>query len=438
MSTGFATALLFGVMTLAIFSGAPIALAMGFSSLAVAFFLWGPDSLNLVATSTMGVMQSTLLLAIPLFVLMANFLQRSGIADDLYEFMYHSFGRLKGGLGVGSVVICTIFAAMSGVSAAATVSMGLIALPSMLNRGYDKSITMGCIMAGGALGVLIPPSVPLIVYAVISKVSVAGLFAGAILPGLLLSTLFIVYILVATQLNPKLGPPIPREERVPPAAVLIKLKSIILPALIIVAIFWAMFSGLATPTEASAIGAASAMISAAVHRRLSLSLIWESCTETLRMTAMILWIIVTATWLTNVYAAIGGPQFVVELVNELGVNRWVILSGILAILIVLGCFMDVSGIILLTVPIFDPVIRSLGFDSLWFGVLFVVAMETAYLTPPFGMNLFYMRAIVPPGITMADIYRSVPAFLILQILGLIACVIFPEIITYLPGRLVGN
>jgi tripartite ATP-independent transporter DctM subunit len=433
MSPGESTALLFGTLTLAVFAGAPLALGIGFSALTTSYLLWGPASINLVATSTMGTMLSTLLLAIPLFILMAKFLQKSGIADDLYDLMYHLLGRIRGGLGVGSVMICTVFAAMSGVSAAATVSMGVIALPSMLSRGYDKSISLGSVMAGGALGVLMPPSCPIIVYAFISRLSVGKLFAGAIFPALVLSALFITYIIVITQVKPSLGPAIPAEERVPFKSVLYKFLALILPMMIIISIFGSIFSGLATPTEASAIGALGAIICVGIRGKLNLGLIWECCTETLKITAMILWIITTATWLTNVYAAISGPRFIAEIVANLGANRWVILSGILFVLIVLGCFMDVSGIIMLCVPVFNPVIKTLGFDPLWFALLFLVSLETAYLTPPFGINLFYMKAIVPPDIDMADIYRSVPPFILLQVLGLIFVMIFPQIITYLPN-----
>jgi len=438
VSTGTATLLLFVLLTVVIFAGPPLALGIGFTALVVAFFLWGPASLNRVATSTMGTMLSTLLLAIPLFILMAKFLERSGLAEDLYDLMYHLLGRRKGGLGVGTVIICTIFAAMAGVTAAATVSMGLIALPSMLKRGYDKSLSIGCIMAGGALGVLIPPSVPFIVYGLVSRISVGKLFAGGIPAGLVLSLLFIIYIIIATRINPSLGPALPPEERLPFRQVAGKFMALLLPLLIIAAIFGAMFSGAATPTEASAIGALGAIISASVRGRFSWSLVWESCVETMKITVMIVWIIATATWISNVYAAISGPQFVIEIVQNLGANRWIIMAGMQIVLIILGCFMDVSGIIMLTVPVFDPVIRFLGFDPLWFGVLFVVNMEMAYLTPPFGVNLFYMKGIAPPGITTTDIYRSITPFLLLQLIGLIILMVVPEIILSLPNYLFGG
>jgi tripartite ATP-independent transporter DctM subunit len=433
-----ATLLLFVLLTVVIFAGPPLSLGIGFVALVVAFFLWGPASLNMVATSTLGTMLSTLLLAIPLFILMAKFLEKSGLAEDLYDLMYHLLGRMRGGLGVGTVIICTIFAAMAGVTAAATVSMGLIALPSMLKRGYSKNLSIGAILAGGALGVLIPPSVPFIVYGLVSRLSVGKLFAGGIPAGLVLSSLFIIYIIIATRLNPSLGPALPSTERLPFRRVWSKFMALLLPLLIIGAIFGAMFSGAATPTEASAIGALGAMVSAAVQRRLSWSVIWDSCVETMKITVMILWIITTATWISNVYAAISGPQFVIEVVQNLGANRWVILAGIQIVLIILGCFMDVSGIIMLTVPVFDPVIRYLGFDPLWFGVLFVVNMEMAYLTPPFGVNLFYMKGIAPPGITTADIYRSITPFLLLQLTGLIILMVVPEIILFLPNMIFGG
>ena len=437
MNVGLATLLLFGILALLIATGTPVAFAIGFTALLVALFLWGPAGLNMVATSTLGTMLSTLLLAIPLFVLMANFLQKSGIADDLYALMYNSLGRLRGGLAVGTVVICTMFAAMAGISGAGTVSMGLIALPSMLKRNYDKRMAIGSIMAGGALGVLIPPSVAFIMYGLVSGVSVGKLFAGGIFPGLLLSTLFIIYIIVRSHLNPSLGPELPREERVPLRAVLFQLKALILPVLIIVGVLGSIFSGLATPTEASAVGAVGAIISAGIHRKLNWALVKECSNETLKITAMILWIIVAATWLTTVYAAIGGPQFINELVQVLGVSRWIILIGMQVILIILGMFMDASGIILITVPIFMPIIRMLGFDPLWFGVLFMVNMEMGFLTPPFGVNLFYMKGIVPKGITMGDIYRSIIPFVFLQLTGLIIVVLVPEIALFLPRLIFG-
>jgi len=433
VTEGIATILLFAVLMLMIATGLPLAFSIGFTSLLVAVTLWGPNALNIVATSTLGTMLGTLLLAIPLFVLMANFLQRSGIADDLYGLMYSSLGRIRGGLAVGTVIICTMFAAMAGISGAATVTMGLIALPSMLKRNYDKTIAIGSICAGGALGVLIPPSVAFIMYGLVSGVSVGKLFAGGMLPGLLLSSLFIIYILVRSHLNPKLGPELPPAERASLTAVLKQLKALILPLLLIIGVLGSIFAGIATPTEASAVGALGAIIATGICRKLNWTLVKDCCNETLKITAMILWIIVASTWLSTVYAAIGGPLFINELIESWSVSRWVILFGMQAVLIVLGMFMDTSGIIMITVPVFYHVIRMLAFDPLWFGVVFMMNMEMGFLTPPFGVNLFYMKGIVPEGVTMGDIYRSVVPFVLLQLTGLVIVILVPGIATLIPN-----
>ena len=431
------TLLLFGTLVVILVLGTPFAFALGATAVLFAWLLWGPGSLNMVAITTLGTMLTTLFLAVPLFILMGNFLQRSGIADDLYGLMYSLLGRIRGGLAVGTIVICTMFAAMAGISGAATVTMGVVALPSMLKRNYDKRMAMGSISAGGALGILIPPSVTMILYGVMATVSVGKLFAGGLLPGLLLSTLFIIYILIRSRLNPEMGPALPPEERVPLRAVLSQLRAVVLPVLLIIAVLGSIFSGIATPTEAAAVGAFGAIMATGIHRKLSWRLVQECSTETLRLTCMVIWIAVCAIWLSSVYTATGGPEFVNQVVQSLEVNRWLIIIGMQAILFGLGMMMDPAGIIFITVPIFIPIITMLGFDPVWFGILFVMNMEMAYLTPPFGFNLFYMKAIAPKGITMVDIYRSVIPFVLLQLIGLIVVMIFPKIATLLPSLLFG-
>lgn len=437
MAEGLVIILLFSTMLVMLLMGAPFAFSIGATALLFAYFLWGPNSLAMVATNTFGIMKSTFFLAVPLFILMGNFLQRSGIADNLYELVYNSLGRVRGGLAVGTVIICTMFAAMAGISGAATISMGLIALPSMFKRNYDKSIAMGCISAGGALGILIPPSVTMIIYGTVCGVSIGRLFAGGILPGLLLATLFIVYILIRAALNPSIGPALPREGRASLRVIISQLPALILPIFLIVAVLGSMFSGLATPTEAAAVGALGAIVAAAINRRLNWSLTMECCRETLKYTAMILWIVICAYWLSSTFAALGGGMIVEELVGTSGLNRWVILICIQAMLMVMGCLMDSGGIIIITAPIFAPIIRLLNFDPTWFGILFIVNMEMSFLTPPFGVNLFYMRAIVPPGITMGDIYRSIIPFVLLQLTGLFIVMLVPEIALFIPRLLFG-
>jgi len=433
MSIEVITVLLFSCLVIAIAAGIPLAFSLGGTAVIFAFFIWGPSSLYMFPNSARGTMENIILIAIPLFIFMGNVLEKSGIAEDLYAFMYHLFSGIKGGLAAGTVAICTIFAAMSGVSAAATVTMGLIALPSMLRRNYDKHIAAGCIMAGGALGVLIPPSVTMIVYAMVSGESVGRLFLGGVVPGLLLSSMFVLYILVRCQIQPHLGPAVPREERLPLRTVIPSFTGLTFSVLIIVGVLGAIFTGIATPTEAAAVGAFLSSIAALLKRSLSSAFFGDVLTRTLELTVMCLWIVVAANWFASVYHAIGAPALMREIVDSLRVNRWIILIITQLTFLVLGCFMDPIGIIMIAGPIFVPVIKDLGFNPLWFGVVFVVNMEMALLTPPFGVNLFYLKGVSPPGISMADLYRSIGPFVGIQMLCLLLIIIFPQLVLFLPG-----
>jgi tripartite ATP-independent transporter DctM subunit len=438
VTIGLLTTLLFGSIVVLLIVGTPIAFALGAVAILFSLFVVGPKSLNIMPAQSLGVMQTFVFTAVPLFIVMAAFLERSGIADELYGFMYGLLGRIRGGLAVGTVIICTIFAAMAGISGAATVTMGLIALPSMFKRGYDKRMVMGCIQAGGALGILIPPSITMILYGVMAGESVGRLFAGGVFSGLLLATLFIAYILIRCRLQPNLGPSLPREERIALFASIKQSRALILPVSIVAAVIGMIFSGIATPTEAAAVGAFGAIISVIVKRKLTWRLTGEAIRDTVLLTGMLGWIAICALWIASVYQAIGGQKFVGELISGLEVNRWIILAGMQLIYIFLGMFMDVVGIIFVTIPVFVPIIKLLGFDPLWFGILFVMNMEMAYLTPPFGINLFYMKGLVPPGITMGDIYRSVIPFVLLQLLGLVIVAAVPPIATFLPNLLFGK
>ena len=427
------TILLFGSLIGALALGIPLAFSLGGIAIIFSFFVWGPHSLYAFANLAKGTMHSILLIAIPLFIFMANILERSGIGDDLYELMYNLLSFLKGGLAAGTVVISTIFAAMSGVSGAATVTMGVIALPSMLKRGYDREIALGSISAGGALGILIPPSITMIVYALMSGESVGKLFMGGVFPGLLLSTMFIVYILVRSQIQPYLGPAVPKGERLPFRKTLSLSKGLVLPVFIITGVLGSIFTGIATPTEAAAVGAFLTVIASLMKRTLTWGILRGSLNRTLQLSVMCLWIVLGATWFSSVYHAIGAPDLIREIINSLGVNRWLILVGIQFTFFILGMLMDPIGIIMITTPVFIPVITQLGFDTLWFGVVFVVNMEMALMTPPFGANLFYLKGVVPPEISMGDIYRSIVPFVGLQMIGLVIVIIFPQIITFLPS-----
>ncbi len=436
MSIELITVLLFGALILFLALGLPLAFVLGGVGVVGSYFLWGDRGMYLIATQVWASMGKFTLLAIPLFIFMAMILERAGVADDLYTLMHRWMGPLPGGLAIGTVIICTIFAAMAGISGAATVSMGIIALPAMLNRGYDKTIAMGCISGGGALGILIPPSVPMILYATLTGVSIGGLFAGGILPGLLLATLFIIYIGVRCHFQPTLGPPLPVEERVSWREKIISLRAVLLPIMIIIMVLGSIYAGICTATEASALGCVGAIISAVVYRKLNWTLIKEACFRTAALTALIIWILIGAYGFTAVYTGTGAHVLMEHIMMSIPGGRWAILITMQIIFFILGCILDPVGIIMICTPVFVPVITALGFDPLWFGVLFVMNMEMGYLTPPFGFNLFYMKAIAPPGITMTDIYRSIVPFVILQGIGLIIVIIFPEIALWLPKLMV--
>ena len=433
MSIELVTVLLFGALILFLALGLPLAFVLGGVGVVGSYLLWGDRGLYLITTQAYASMGKFTLLAIPLFIFMAMILERAGVADDLYTLMHRWMGPLPGGLAIGTVIICTIFAAMSGISGAATVSMGIIALPAMLSRGYDKTIAMGCISGGGALGILIPPSVPMILYATLTGVSIGGLFAGGIMPGLLLAALFILYIGVRCHFQPNLGPPLPVEDRVSWREKFISLRAVLLPIMIIIMVLGSIYAGVCTATEASALGCVGAIISAVVYRKLNWTLIKESCFRTAALTALIIWILIGAYGFTAVYTGTGAHVLMEHIMMSIPGGRWAILITMQIIFFILGCILDPVGIIMICTPVFVPVITALGFDPLWFGVLFIMNMEMGYLTPPFGFNLFYMKAIVPKGITMTDIYRSIVPFVILQGIGLIIVIIFPEIALWLPS-----
>ena len=437
MSIELTSVVLFGTLLLFLAMGLPLAFVLGGVAVVFTYFLWGPEALFAIAGRTFSLGNNFLLLAIPLFIFMGNMLMKSGIADALYNAMHHWMGRIRGGLAMGTVGICAVFAAMAGISGAATIGVGTVAMPAMLNRNYDKSIVMGCISAGGALGILIPPSVMFIILGLFANLSVGKLFLGGVFSGLLLASLFIAYIGIRSMVQPKIGPPLPPEERGTLREKLSLLRALILPILLIILVLGSIFSGAATPTEAAGIGALGSIITAAVNRKLTRQNLVEACYSSLRLSCMVMWIVFAAGSFTALYNAIGAQKLVGEILLALPGGNWGAIIGMQLILVILGMFLDPTGIVMITIPIFIPLVIKLGFDPLWFGVLFCMNMEMAFLTPPLGFNLFYMRSIAPKSITMGDIYRSIVPFVILQAIGLAICMIFPQIILWLPNALLG-
>jgi len=435
MSIELTALIMFVSLVVLLLTGLPLVFVLGGLAMVFSYFLWGPNSMLLVTLQGWRVMTTYSFVAIPLYIFMAVILQRSGVIEDLFTVMRMWFGPLRGGLAIGTVVICTLMAAMTGIVGAAVATMGILALPAMLNRKYDKRIALGCICAGGTLGILIPPSVITVVYAVTAGVSIGRMFMGGVGPGLLLSSLFITYIAIRCWLQPELGPAPPKEERQKYSFMhkLIALRAIILPIMLIIGVLGSIYAGIASPTEAAGVGCVGAIISATIYRRLTWVNIKESVYSTAKTTAMILWITIGARCFISVFSAVGGDELVMNFVSDLAVNRWIVLILIQLMLIFLGLFLDEIGIILLCVPIFLPIIKALGFDPVWFGILFLVNAQMDYITPPFGYTLFYLKGVAPEGVTMGDIYRSIIPFVLLQAFGLALCMIFPQIVLWLPS-----
>ncbi len=435
MSIELLSVMFFGALLVFLLSGLPLSFVLGGVSMIFLYFTWGPEAFYMVAAQTWGAMNKFTLVAVPLFIFMAMILERSGVAKDLYEMMYLWFGPVGGGLAIGTVVICAIFSAMCGISGAAVVSMGTIALPSMLERNYDKELALGCINSGGGWGILIPPSVIMILYALISGESVGRLFAGGVFPGLLLLILVSTYIAIRCYFQPHLGPAIPKAERGNWTRKFAALKAVILPIVIVVMVLGSIIGGITTPTEAAAMGVLGAIISSLIYRQFSWSLMKEAAVRTLRLTGMIMWILFGAYCFSAAYHGMGAHQLIENMMSYIPGGPWGTIIFIQIVIFILAMVLDPAGIMMITVPVFLPIIQAQGFDPLWFGILFVINMEIGYMTPPFGFNLFYLKGIVPKGITMGDIYRSVIPYTLVELTGLVIIMVFPQIAIWLPNLL---
>jgi tripartite ATP-independent transporter DctM subunit len=437
MSPELMSIIMFACLLIVLFSGLPIAFSMGGLAVIFGYLFWGPQCFYMFASKTYGLMDNYILVAAPLFIFMAMMVERSGIADDLYHAIHVWFGPLRGGLAIATILVCTVFGATTGIIGASVVSMGLLALPAMLKRGYQPELATGTICAGGTLGILIPPSLMLVVYGAYVGISVGDLFAAAILPGLLLSGLYIIYVGVLCHIRPDIGPPLPVEERKLGLKQKLALgaKSIVPPLFLILAVLGTIFFGIATPTEAAGMGALGSIILVACYGKLSWSVLKETCYRTLRVTSMVVFLVIGASAFTSVFLGVGGGKSVENLLSGLQIGPIGILAIMMFVLFILGMFIDWLAILLIIIPVFIPVANKLGFDPLWFALLICVNLQMSFLTPPFGYALFYLKGCAPPNVTLGHIYRGIIPFVILQMVGLLLCIIFPEIILWLPNKL---
>ena len=425
--------LFFGSLLVLIVANVPLAFALAFTGLFWGFFLWGADAMYVLAQSTWATMSNFILLAVPLFIIMATMLQRSGVVDGLYRAALVWSGPLRGGLAILTVVIGAILAACSGIAGAGIVTMGIIGLPAMLKHKYDKNIALGSILGGGTLGQLIPPSVLMIIYGAATNVSVGKLFMGGFTLGGLLAFLYIGYIGLRCAFNPRLGPPLPIEER-RQATWTVKLKltrEVILPAMLIILVLGSIFAGIATPTEAAGVGAMGAFVCALIHRKVNWKFMKDSSFQAIKITCMVLWIVLGAKIFGVVFSGSGGHRLMEELLMGVG-GAWLSFAVMQLIIFVLGMFIDPVAIVMICGPLFSGIAISLGFDPLWFGLIFMVNLQASYLTPPFGYSLYYIKGVAPKGIVLGDIFRSALPFIGLQIIGLLLAVRFPIIALVLP------
>lgn len=432
MESSFVLIGMFLALIIVMLSGAGLAFVLGGIAFFATIVLWGAPALVVAVLNTFETMTSEALMAIPLYVLMASILQKSGIIDNLYNAMEKWFSNIRGGLAIGTVVICTIMAAMTGVVGAAVAAMGILALPSMLRRKYNQPLALGAICAGGTLGILIPPSVITIIYAITAQISIGQMFIAGIVPGIILAASYSLYIYTRAIINPDLAP-LPEDFEQPSLKEkLVSLRTLALPAFVIFSVLGTIYMGLATPTEAAAVGVLGAIISAIVSGRFRFTNLSEASTDTLRVTTMILWITIGAKAFISVFVATGGADSVLGFIENLEASRWSILVAILGVLILLGLFLDEIGIILLCVPVFLPIVVALDFDPLWFGVLFMITAQMAYITPPFGYTLFYLKGVLPPDVSIGQVYRGVIPFFLIQVAVLLLFALFPRIVTWLP------
>ncbi len=444
------TVLMFGSLAILLLAGLPLAFVTGGLACVFLFLFGDAQMLNIIPSRIFPLMTDYQLSAIPLFIFMASMLERAGIIEELFDMVYKLLGGLRGGLAISTIIASTVLAAMCGVIGATEVTMGLIALPAMMKRNYHPTIACGSILAGGTLGILIPPSILAILFAVVAQQSVGELFIGAVIPGLILSGLYIAFVSAYTMVKPEAGPALPVEERVSTREKIRLLGNMFAPLALVALVLGIIFAGIATPVEAAGVGTFGAVVVAAMHRRLSWESLRAATMTTLRVTGMVLWIIFGATLFVGFYVVNGGQAFVNETLLGTGLGPYGILIVMMVILVVLGMFLDWVGILLLAVPIFVPIMKSMSFDgvfglpgvdpselALWFGVVYMVNMQMSFLSPPFGYALFYLKSVAPPEVTMAQIYRSSLPFLGLQIVGLSICIIFPETVLWLPRLVYG-
>jgi tripartite ATP-independent transporter DctM subunit len=428
--------IMFGSMLLMLLTGQRVFAAIGIVSTVAALLLWGEGGVEMPFTAAFKLFKWYPLLTLPLFIYMGYILSESGIADDLYRMFHVWFGGLKGGLAVGTIGLMVVISAMNGLSVAGMAIGATIALPEMLRRGYDKIMITGVVQAGSSLGILVPPSVVLVLYGMIARESVGKLWLAGALPGLMMAALFIIYIVIRCRVQPHLGPTVGEADRnLPMSEKLRLLRAGIIPFLIFFFMTGLFVMGITSLVESSAVGATAATLAALVRRRLNRKVMEETIRKTLGISCMFMWIILAALCFGAVFDGIGAARAIETLfITNWNLTPWEVLIMMQLSYLFMGMFLDDTAMLVIVAPLYVPLVKILGFDPVWYGVLYTITCQIAYMTPPFGYNLFLMRAMAPPEITLADIYRSISPFVLVMILALTLVMVFPQIALWLPGQ----
>jgi tripartite ATP-independent transporter DctM subunit len=426
--------LMFASMLVVLLTGRHIFAVIGGVASAFALILWGKGGAGLAFHASFNLLTWYPLLTLPLFIYMGYMFSRSGIADDLYNMIHVWMGPINGGLAIGTIMLMSIIAAMNGLSVAGMAIGSTLALPEMLKRKYDKTMLTGVIQAGSSLGIMIPPSVVLVLYGMIARQPIGRLWLAGVFPGLLLAGLFILYILVRCLFQPHLGPALSKEERsIPWKEKFRLLRSGILPVIIIFMMSGLFFMGVTSLVESSAVGATVTTIAALINKRLTWKGLIEVLRETLSVSCMFMWVILAALAFGAIFDGLGAVHAIKGLFLEYGFGPWGVIIMMQLSYLLLGTFLDDTAMLIIVAPLYVPLIIEMGFDPIWYGVLYTITCQIAYLTPPFGYNLFLMRAMAPKEISLSDIYRSIVPFVLIMIVGLAIVMMFPRIALWLPG-----
>lgn len=441
MSYNFIALLMFSSMMAMLISGQRVFGAIGAVAVIASVALWGDGGFELAFTASMKLMKWYPMLTLPLFIYMGYMLSESGIADDLYRMFHVWFGNLNGGLAIGTVLLMVVISAMNGLSVAGMAIGASIALPELLRRGYDKIMVTGVIQAGSSLGILVPPSVVLVLYGMIARQPVSQLWMAGVFPGLMMASMFIIYIIVRCKIQPELGPPISPEElaEISLSEKLKLLRAGILPLIIFFLMTGLFLMGVTSLVESSAVGAMSATVAAIIQGRLTKKVFDETLRKTLNISCMFMWIILAALCFGAVFDGLGAVNAIKGFfLDQMGLEPWEVLILMQLSFLLMGTFLDDTAMLVIVAPLYIPLVKVLGFDLVWYGVLYTITSQIAYMTPPFGYNLFLMRAMAPPEVSLSDIYRSIIPFVAIMIFALVMVMVFPQIALWLPHNYYGN